>query len=112
MDRIWTGGFQLPAMKVPILQVSHGRGESTRHPEGMWGGGASLQDGAEAAAGSAEAGISVERINASECTWESEQAMICEFGVAEPPVTRMTPVMTDGNRGGVRGVRGLYRRSR
>ena len=111
MDRIWTGGFQLPAMKVPILQVSDGRGELTRHPEGMWGGGASLQDGAGAAAGPAEVGISVERTNASERKWESEWAMISEFDLGTPLVTHMTPVMTDGSWGDVRGVRGLYRRS-
>ena len=106
MDRIWTGGFQLPAMKVPILQVSDGRGDLTRHQEGMWGGGASLQDGAEAAAGLAEVGISVARTNASERTWESEWAIISEFDLDTPLVTHVTPVMTDGIRGDVRGVRG------
>lgn len=97
-------------MKVPILQVSDGRGEQIRHPEGMWGGGSSLQDGAKAAAGSAEVGISVERTNASERSWKSEWAIISEFDLGTPLVTRMTPVMTHGSRGEVRGVRGLYRR--
>ena len=100
----------MPAMKVPILQVSDGRGELTRHPEGMWGGGASLQNGAGAGTGSAEVGISVERTIASGRTWESEWAMISEFDVGTPLVTHVTPVMTDGSRGDVRGVMGLYRR--
>ena len=104
MDRIWTGGFQLPAMKVPILQVGDGRGELIRHPEGMWGGGASLQDGAGAAAGSPEVGISVERINALERTWESEWAMISKFDLGTPLVTHVTPVMTYGKSGAFRDV--------
>ena len=78
----------------------------------MWGGVASLQDGAGAASGSVEAGSSVERTNASESTWESELAMISEFDLGSALVTRMTPVMTHGDSGAVRAVRGLYRERR
>ena len=78
----------------------------------MWGGVASLQDGAGAASGSAEAGSSVECTNASESTWESDLAMISEFNLGTPLVTHVTPVMTHGDSGGNRGVRGLYRERR
>ena len=112
MSRIWPCGFPCPATKVPILQLGDGRGELTRHLERMWGGVASLQDGAGAAAGSAEAGSSVERTNVSESTRESDLAMISEFDLGTHLVTHVTPVMTLGDRGGVRGVRGLYRERR
>ena len=110
MIRIWARGFPWPATKVAILQVSGGRGELTRHPEGMWGGGASLQDGSGATAGSAEVGISVERVNASERTWESEVAMIGEFGLAGVPGDTHDTRYDGWESGDVRGVRGLYRR--
>ena len=50
---------------------------------------------------------------------ELEIAMIDEHGLTLPPanspmapVTRVTPVMSYGNPGAVRGVRGLYRKWR
>ena len=73
---------------------------------------ASLQDGAGAAAGSAEAGSSVERTNVSESTRELDLAMISEFDLGTLLVTRMTPVITYGDSGAVRGVMGLYRKRR
>ena len=84
----------------------------TRHLEGMWGGGASLQDSAGPRQGQLRLAVSVECTNASESTWESELAMISEFDLGTPLVTHVTPVMTHGSQGDARGVRGLYRERR
>ena len=59
---------------------------------------------------STEPSSAVERTNASECTRESEVAMISEFDLGTPLMTHVTPVMTQWEFGRCRGVSGLYRR--